>query len=63
MISEAGKPFTDPSADAALFAAVRRHLRPGISLVEIDAAINDPVFADACLAALLQNMRKTVEAA
>ena len=39
------------------------HLRPEIPLIEIDAAINDSVFADACLAALLQNMRKTVEAA
>jgi hypothetical protein len=38
-------------------------MRPEMPLIEIDAAINDPVFADACVSALLQNMGKTVEAA
>ncbi len=40
-------PYVDPEADAALFDAIRTTLRPGIELVEIDANVNDPVFADA----------------
>jgi uncharacterized protein (UPF0261 family) len=42
-----GGPYIDPVADAALFDAVRTTLRDGIELREIDANINDPVFADA----------------
>jgi uncharacterized protein (UPF0261 family) len=62
VISEAGQPFHDPAADRALFDALRRHLRPDIPVIERDAAINDPQFADACVTALLENMRKPVEA-
>jgi uncharacterized protein (UPF0261 family) len=56
VISAPGGPFHHPAADAALFAALRRHLRRDIPLVEIDAAINDATFAEACASALLQNM-------
>lgn len=45
MIDAQGKPFYDPEADAALFDALREHLRPDIRLVELDAHINDPEFA------------------
>lgn len=41
-----GQPYEDPEADAALFDAIRAHLRPDIPLYEVDAAINDPEFAD-----------------
>jgi uncharacterized protein (UPF0261 family) len=61
VVSEAGQPFHDPSADRALFTALRRHLRPAIPVIEVDATINDPVFADACVAALLDNMRHPLE--
>jgi uncharacterized protein (UPF0261 family) len=54
LISAPGQPFHDPEADAALFGALRRHLDPAIPLVEIDAAINDEVFADACAGNLLE---------
>ena len=53
-----GQPFHDPAADAALFAAIREHLRPGIGLVEMDCNINDPGFARACAEAMLENMKK-----
>lgn len=53
VISAAGKPFHDAAADAALFAAVREHLNPGIPLVEVDAEINDGEFAKACAETLL----------
>lgn len=56
VIAAPGQPFHDPAADAALFAAIREHLDPRIPLVEIDAAINDEVFAEACAEALLEMM-------
>jgi uncharacterized protein (UPF0261 family) len=39
-------PWHDPATDAVLFAAVRERLRDGIQVTEVDANINDPVFAD-----------------
>ena len=54
IISTEGQPFHDPAADAALFNAIKKHLRPGISCVEIDATINDPAFSQACAAELLR---------
>jgi len=56
VISAAGQPFHDPGADAALFGAIKAHLRADIPLVEVDAAINDPAFADACVQHLLAQL-------
>jgi uncharacterized protein (UPF0261 family) len=53
MISVPGQPFHDPAADDALFAAIRKWLSPGIPLVELACAINDPPFAEACVERLL----------
>ena len=53
MISVPGQPFHDPAADDALFSAIRKWLSPGIPLVELDSAINDPAFAEACVERLL----------
>ena len=53
MIAVPGQPFHDPSADDALFSAIRKWLSPGIPLVELDCAINDPPFAEACVERLL----------
>jgi uncharacterized protein (UPF0261 family) len=52
-IDAEGKPFWWPEADAALFDSIRRGMRPGPELVEIDRHINDPGFAEACAAKLL----------
>lgn len=57
IISAAGKPFEDAQADAALFDAVKQHLKPGIPLVEMDCEINAPEFAAACAGALLRQMQ------
>lgn len=46
-ISAAGGVFYDPEADQALFDALRQGLEPRIDLVEMEAAINDPVFGRA----------------
>lgn len=45
MLDAEGALFHDPAADAALFAALRDALPDRVTLVEVDAHINDPVFA------------------
>ncbi len=57
VISAAGKPFNDASADAALFSAIKQYLRKDIPVVELDAEINDPAFARACAETLLAHLR------
>jgi uncharacterized protein (UPF0261 family) len=56
VISAAGQCFHDPAADAALFEAIKANLRPDITLVEIDSAINDFLFAETCARTLLALM-------
>jgi uncharacterized protein (UPF0261 family) len=46
-IDQEGQPFHLPEADAALFEALRRNVRPPVELVELDMHINDPEFAAA----------------
>lgn len=58
MISAPGGPFQDPSADAALYAALKATLRSNIPVVELACAVNDLVFADACAQALLRQLGK-----
>ncbi len=53
IISAPGQPFHDPAADAALFAAIKTHLRADIPVVEFDGAINDLAFAETCAQSLL----------
>lgn len=58
VISAPGKPFHDPAADAALFKAIKAHLRPEILVVEMDCEINAPEFSEACVEALLATLPK-----
>ncbi len=53
-----GQPFWWPEADAALFQSIRNWIAPDVELVELDLHINDPAFAAACAAKLLELMRK-----
>ena len=46
MLDSPGGPFWDPDADHACFDAIRSRLKQGIPVIEVDANINDPVFAD-----------------
>jgi uncharacterized protein (UPF0261 family) len=58
-VSSLGAPgfaFHDPKADAALFQALRNGLRKDIPVVEMDATVSDPAFAEACAQALLSNI-------
>jgi uncharacterized protein (UPF0261 family) len=57
IISAAGKPFHSPEADAALFDGIKKHLRPGIPLIEMDCEVNAPEFAAACAEALLASLK------
>lgn len=54
MIDAEGQPFHDPEADEALFAALREHVGPDVRIVEVDAHINDPRFAQTLVAELLR---------
>jgi len=42
-----GGVFHDPEADAALVESLRTHLDPSVELVDMDADINNPAFAEA----------------
>jgi uncharacterized protein (UPF0261 family) len=52
-IDREGQPFWNPTADAALFQSLRNWIYPPELLVEIDAHINDPLFAAAAAKELL----------
>jgi uncharacterized protein (UPF0261 family) len=53
-IDAPGKPFYSPQADAAYLQALKQSLDPKIALVEVDAHINDDVFAAEVAARLLE---------
>jgi uncharacterized protein (UPF0261 family) len=56
VISTEGQKFYDPIADEALFTAIKSTLRRDIEIIELDCAINDPPFAEACVRTLLKNI-------
>ena len=58
VISAPGQKFHDPAADKALFDAIKSNLRKDIEVIEMDCAINDAAFAEACANALLKNIGK-----
>ncbi len=59
MLDQEGQPFHDPEANAALFGALREHVRPQVELMELDLHINDPAFADAAAERLLALLEET----
>ncbi len=63
VIGAPGGPFHDPEADAALYSALKGGLRADIPVRELDCAINDPAFAEACAEELLRRMGKVAPAA
>ena len=60
IISAKGQPFHDPAADAALLESIHDNLREGIKLIEMDCAINDPEFAEACAQQLLESLKQAI---
>jgi uncharacterized protein (UPF0261 family) len=57
MLDAPGQPFHDPDADRVLFDTLRASVAPPVRVVEIDAHINDPAFADALVRELLAALR------
>jgi uncharacterized protein (UPF0261 family) len=49
-----GQPFCDRAADEAMFTALRKNVRPDIPVFEVDANINDTVFAERAVEVMLQ---------
>jgi len=49
-----GQPFCDREADAAMFEAIRSHLRPDIPFVELDCNINDAAFSAKAVEMMLE---------
>ncbi len=58
-IDASGQPFDWPEARQALFQAIRENLSSQVELVELDAHINDPAFAEAAAGKLLELMRRS----
>lgn len=54
-----GAAFHLPAADAALFEALRHHVKPPVELIELDRHINDPEFAIAMADKLLELLNST----
>jgi len=55
-IDRAGQSFDDPQARAALFEAIRAHAG-GTRVVEVDAHVNDPAFAERLVQELVSALR------
>lgn len=54
MLDSEGNQFWDPEADKACYDAIKRNLRPGINVQELDYNINDPEFSSAVANTLLK---------
>ena len=57
MLDSPGGRFWDPEADQACYDAIKKNLKPGISVIEMDHNINDPEFADKCAEVLLDMLK------
>ena len=57
LISAPGGVFHDPKADQALFSSLKGRLRADIPVLELDCAINETVFAEACAHELLKHVK------
>ncbi|MGZ8939578.1 MAG: Tm-1-like ATP-binding domain-containing protein, partial [Limisphaerales bacterium] len=59
VISAPGQSFHDPEADCALFDSLKKHIRSDIPVIEMDAEINDPAFAERCARVLIEQIGVT----
>jgi uncharacterized protein (UPF0261 family) len=57
MLDAEGHEFWDPAADRACFDAIRTGVRAGVPVIEVDAHINDPAFADRAADVLLRMLQ------
>lgn len=56
MLDSEGQPFWWPKADQAFMDSVKRNLKPGIKVVELDCHINDEAFAQKAVEMLMELM-------
>ncbi len=61
VISAPGQKFHDPAADDSLFQSLKAALRKDIEVIEMDCAINDVEFAEACARKLLKHLKPPLE--
>lgn len=54
--NQEGREIWNPSSNEAMMDELRRRLRPEIEVIELDAHINDPAFAEAAAASLVELM-------
>jgi len=54
MLDSEGGQFWDPEADGACYEAIKRNLKPGIAVIEMDNNINDAAFSDRVAEILLE---------
>ncbi len=57
MLDSPGNRFWDPQADQACYQAIKDNVKTGIPVIELDANINDPVFADHAARLLLDMLQ------
>lgn len=56
-----GKEFWWPEANLALFNAIKKYIKPGIPVYELDCNINDAEFAEAVTGKLMEMIKKEEE--
>jgi uncharacterized protein (UPF0261 family) len=57
MLDSEGNPFWDPAADRACFDTIKKNLKPGITVIEMDHKINDPAFSEKAAHTLLDLLK------
>ncbi len=60
MLDSDGDRFWDPGADQACYDAIKNDLRADIPLIEVDANINDPAFAEKAVEILLEMLGEEI---
>jgi uncharacterized protein (UPF0261 family) len=58
MLDSEGNQYWDPEADKACYDTIKKNLKPGIPVIEMDNNINDPEFSEKCALTLLGMLKK-----
>lgn len=61
ILDSEGEKFWWPEADKAMFETIKKNLKPKIEVIEVDANINDPVFAEKAVEILIGLMSSSNE--
>jgi len=59
MYCHEGEPLYDPEADMAFITTLKKQLKPEIKVTEVDAHINDPIFAETVAPILIEMIKKS----